>query len=81
MHYVGVSVSFIDNWTLWAVSLSIQPITKAHTAVNIKDEVTRVLDSFDIIPQCFVADNASNQVCLFSGRVVLLISRCSATIS
>lgn len=64
MHYVGVSVSFIEQWKLWAVALSIKRITKAHTAVNIKEEVVKVLESYGIIPQCYVADNASNQVCL-----------------
>lgn len=62
MHYVGVSVSFIEDWKLWAVALSIKRITNAHTAVNIKEEVVKALDSYGIIPQCYVADNASNQV-------------------
>jgi hypothetical protein len=50
------------HWKLWAVALSIKRITRAHTAANIKEEVVKVLDSFGIVPQCYVADNASNQV-------------------
>ena|SRR3990167_8901368 len=73
VHYVGVSVSFIDNWKLWAVALSVKRITKAHTAINIKDEVVKVLDFYGIVPQCYVADNASNQVILVLSSVMFIL--------
>lgn len=61
-HYIGLSISFIDDWKLWAVCLSIKPIFNSHTSENIKMDVIKVLDSFKIVPQCYVADNAANQV-------------------
>lgn len=62
-HYLGVTVSFIDeDWTMRAIALAVRPVLVSHTSSNIKDLTTSVLQEFGIVPQCYVADNASNQV-------------------
>lgn len=56
-------MTFIDkNWKMWAVTLAVKRISTSHSAENIKNMVTQVLEEFSINPQCYVADNASNQV-------------------
>jgi hypothetical protein len=47
---------------MWAVTLAVKRISTSHSAENIKEMVTKVLEKFSINPQCYVADNASNQV-------------------
>lgn len=62
-HYVGIVVNFIDDeWNSWAITLAVRPLTVSHTAENVKSIVTDVLAEFAINPQCYVADNAANQV-------------------
>lgn len=62
-HYVGIVVSFIDtDWQMWAVTIAVKPIRVSHTSENVKVLVTEVMNDYHIIPQCFVADNAANQV-------------------
>jgi hypothetical protein len=63
----------MQDWKIWPVSLSIKPITISHTAENIKSEVTEVLGYYNIVPQCFVADNASNQVVFLMKISILLL--------
>jgi hypothetical protein len=62
-HYLGVAVAFIDdNWKTWAVTLFVKQIVSTHTSQNIKTMVVTELEKLHINPQCYVADNASNQV-------------------
>lgn len=62
-HYLGVVVLFItEDWRLMNVCLSVKHITDRHTARLIYEMTTEVLDNFGILPKCFCADNASNQV-------------------
>ena len=62
-HYLGVAVTFIDKqWKMWAVTLFVKQIDSSHTSLNIKTMVVNELEKLHINPQCYVADNASNQV-------------------
>ena len=62
-HYLGIVVLFItDDWKLLNTCLAVKQIKATHTAVRIQEMTTAVLDSYKIVPKCFVADNASNQV-------------------
>lgn len=62
-HYLGIALSFIDEeWRQWAIALAVPPVNTAHTSENIHELVTSVLDEFNIVPQCFVADNTASQV-------------------
>jgi hypothetical protein len=62
-HYLGVAVTFIDeDWRMWAVTLFVKRIESSHTAFNIKEMVISELIKLNINPQCYVADNAANQV-------------------
>lgn len=62
-HHLGIVVTFITaEWELHTVALGAVPLDVSHTAVNIRNEVTKVLKEFRIVPTVYVADNASNQV-------------------
>lgn len=62
-HFLGVILNFItEDWKMHNVALSLLAVTERHTADIIKEMTTRVLDDFGVVPSCFVADSASNQV-------------------
>ena len=62
-HYLGIVVLFItEDWQLMSSCLGVKRIKETHTAAHIKEMTVAVLTSFNIVPKCFVADNASNQV-------------------
>ena len=62
-HFLGVIINFItDDWKMHSAALALLKVTERHTAQNIKDMTTDVLSKYEVVPSCYIADNASNQV-------------------
>jgi len=62
-HFLGICTNFItEDWKMMNLCLAVKQITRRHTADIIRESTVEVLDNYGIVPKCFVADNASNQV-------------------
>lgn len=62
-HYLGVVVTFITlDWKMQSVCLGMIHVEERHTAENITALTQNILKKYNIIPFCYVADNATNQV-------------------